>query len=73
MKQKLFMSVFILLSINSFAQGEFPNKKQFAVKCEDGTVSELDTDIKNVYENLVNRYAKKTYGQFTRKPVVLFT
>ena len=52
MKQKLFMSVFILLSINFFAKESFPNKNQFAVKCEDGTVFELDTDIKNVYEKL---------------------
>ena len=42
----------LLICINSFAQGKFPNKNQFAVKCEDGTVFELDTDIKNVYEKL---------------------
>ena len=51
---KYLFALFLVLSIciNCFAQGEFPNKNQFAVKCEDGTIFELDTDIKNVYEKL---------------------
>ena len=54
LNMKCLFALFLVLSIciNCFAQGKFPNKKQFAVKCEDGTVFELDTDIKNVYEKL---------------------
>ena len=58
---KYFFALFLVLSIctNCFAQGEFPNKNQFAVKCEDGTVFELDTDIENVFNKLGEPLYKK--------------
>ena len=61
LNMKYFFALFLVLSIciNSFAQGQFPNKNQFAVKCEDGTVFELDTDIENVFNKLGEPLNKK--------------